>query len=181
MFKTRFHRARPAQASVGGFTLIELLTVVAMFAILIAVVSPAFNDTTRSNRLDATAIEFQSALKLARSEAVKRGTLVAVDPVTAGDWTSGLRITVDGDRNPVTAPVAGDQLIRQYVSLKNVVATLGPTRWVFDNTGANITLAAATSARVPIDNRVQLNLDSTPRCVRVNKAGMVTVINGACS
>jgi type IV fimbrial biogenesis protein FimT len=163
-----------------GFTLVELMTVVAMFALLIAVASPAFNDTVRSNRIDAAVTEVRSALALARSEAVKRASFVAVDPVTGTDWASGVRISVDRDNNPSTGPLPADTLVRQSGTLRNISVPVAPARIVFDGMGNNIEPAADPTQRVPRVTNVQLNFDSTPRCVRINGAGRVNVTTGAC-
>lgn len=61
-----------------GFTLIELLITVAMVAVVLAIGIPSFKSTIERNQLATMANEFMSALNIARSEAVKRGTAVAV-------------------------------------------------------------------------------------------------------
>ncbi|MEB1220701.1 Tfp pilus assembly protein FimT/FimU [Xanthomonas campestris pv. campestris] len=62
----------------GGFTLIELMVTVAVLAIVLAVAVPAFGTLIRSSRLTSNANEVVAALQLARSEAVRQNSLVAV-------------------------------------------------------------------------------------------------------
>jgi type IV fimbrial biogenesis protein FimT len=181
MYKTEHHGETQLARGIGGFSLIELMTVVAMFGILVAVVSPSFTTSTNNTRVDASVSELRSALRLARSEAVKRAALVAVDPVNAGDWTSGVRVTVDGDGDPSTPAVPTDLLVRQYTALTNASAPVGPTRFVFDPNGMNIALVSNPSGRVSITSKVQIYFGSTSNCIAVNKAGMLTVTSGACS
>ena len=57
-----------------GFTLVELLITIVVISVLLATGVPAFLDFIKNNRLTAQTNELVSAIQLARSEAVKRGT-----------------------------------------------------------------------------------------------------------
>lgn len=61
-----------------GFTLIELMVTLAVFGLLAAFAAPSVTGLMRSNRLSTQTNEFISALNIARSEAVKRGTVVTL-------------------------------------------------------------------------------------------------------
>lgn len=58
-------------AAVRGFTLIELMVATAVLAIVSVVAIPAFGNLISSNRLNAQANEFLSAITYARSEAIR--------------------------------------------------------------------------------------------------------------
>lgn len=81
-----------------GFTLIELMITLAIAAIVLAIGVPSFQGMMRNNRAAAQMNEFTSALNLARSEAVKRGVNVGLEPNTGG-WAQGWTVFVDTDGN----------------------------------------------------------------------------------
>jgi type IV fimbrial biogenesis protein FimT len=91
---------RPLSAS--GFTLIELITTLTIAGILTAIAVPTFNSVISSNRLTAYTNEFVTALNLARSEAIKRGTKVTImrnkDSVDYA-WEKGWDVFIDSDNN----------------------------------------------------------------------------------
>ncbi len=61
-----------------GFTLIELLVTIAVAAILTAVAAPSFRSLLVNNDIRAESEAAKHLLKLARSEAIKRGLPVVV-------------------------------------------------------------------------------------------------------
>lgn len=90
-----------------GLTLVELMVTLAVAIILLAVGMPLFSGVVANNRATAQTNTFVAAFKLARSEAVKRATEVAVcavndpaaNPLTCGsnsNWPNGLLVFVDG-------------------------------------------------------------------------------------
>ena len=62
----------------SGFTLVELLTVLAVAAVLTSVAIPALSRMNANNRMVAEINQLASALRLARSEALKRGNNVEI-------------------------------------------------------------------------------------------------------
>jgi type IV fimbrial biogenesis protein FimT len=86
----------------NGFTLIELLITLAIAAILLTTAIPSFREIIRNNQLTTQANNLVTALHLARSEAVKRRTRVAVCAGTTaagctGGWNDGWIVFVDAD------------------------------------------------------------------------------------
>jgi type IV fimbrial biogenesis protein FimT len=62
----------------SGFTLVELLVTLVVVSILLAVGAPAFQDFIKNNRVTGQTNDLVSAIQLARSEALKRGTNMVV-------------------------------------------------------------------------------------------------------
>ena len=81
-----------------GLTLIELMVTLAAAIILIAVGMPLFSGVAANNRATAQTNALVSAIKLARSEAVKRGANVSIAAVSS-DWVNGWTVFVDANTN----------------------------------------------------------------------------------
>ena len=112
----------PCRPPAAGFTLIELAIVLAIVGILCRVATPGLSRTAAARALAAQSSEFVSALRFARSEALKRGMPVSVcaaapggPPLTcqgprAADWRSGWIVFADSRRRGVLA--VGDPVLR---------------------------------------------------------------------
>ena len=61
-----------------GFTLVELLITIVVITVLLAAGVPAFKDFIKNNRVTAQTNDLISAIQLARSEALKRGSNTVV-------------------------------------------------------------------------------------------------------
>lgn len=101
-----------------GFTLVELLVTLSVLAILLAVAVPSFQGTIASNQLTSRTNELVSALNLARSEAIRRGTRVTLCKSSSGtacsstgDWEQGWIAFVDTTRSGTTASVDSGETI----------------------------------------------------------------------
>ena len=88
--------SQPA-ARARGFTVIELMITVAVAVVLVALALPSFRGTIISNNVTQTTNALLHDLNIARSEAVRRGTLVAVISNSgSGNWSSGWYVQADG-------------------------------------------------------------------------------------
>ncbi|MBF1235961.1 MAG: GspH/FimT family pseudopilin, partial [Lautropia mirabilis] len=70
---------KSSQAS-AGFTLQEMLVVMAIMGIVAAMAAPSFRDFAIQRSIAAQITDLTSALRLARSEALKRGREVSLCP-----------------------------------------------------------------------------------------------------
>ena len=119
-----------------GFTLIELLVVIFVSSIVLALGIPAFNQFMATNRMAAAVNDLVSAMHIARSEAVKRGSIVSL--CTSANWDSNapdctygspadegwiVFLDVDGDIS-----VDGDDIvIQQHAPLQdNIMVAANP-------------------------------------------------------
>ena len=81
----------------SGFTLLEMMITITVLAILVGIGVPSFTNIIRTNRMASQTNELLGSFAVARSEAVKRGTLVTVCPANAAQtacaasdaWSNG--------------------------------------------------------------------------------------------
>lgn len=97
-----------------GFTLVELMITIFVAAILVTIALPSFRELLISNRVTESTNQLISDLNLARSEAVNRGTLVAVVSTSgSNDWSGGWRVIADSVfKNDGTFTDTGDAVLR---------------------------------------------------------------------
>ncbi|AJO80738.1 GspH/FimT family pseudopilin [Pseudomonas sp. MRSN 12121] len=76
-----------------GFTLLELLIALAVSAILLTLVVPAFSQMAQRAKADSDLSELLRSLNYARLEAIERGLPVHLRPEAVdADWSRGLEI-----------------------------------------------------------------------------------------
>jgi type IV fimbrial biogenesis protein FimT len=86
-----------------GFTLLELIVTLGVAAVLVTVGVPSFLSFVQNNRATTHTNDLVTALNLARSEAMQRGTPVTVCSSTNGttcsgatDWSNGWVVLAPG-------------------------------------------------------------------------------------
>jgi len=96
----------------SGFTLVELMITIVVVTIMLAMGAPAFKDFIKNNRVTAQTNDLVSAIQLARSEALKRGTNVVVCASKDGakctgkdTWADGWIVFSDFDQTDGANPV----------------------------------------------------------------------------
>jgi type IV fimbrial biogenesis protein FimT len=122
-----------------GFTLTELLVTLAIASILMVVALPVMNSVGTAMRLTSLSNDFLSQLHLARSEAIKRNSRVAIcksgdgsSCSESGDWEQGSIVFHDANDNglrevdeqliqrgqplPDDFRFTGNQNVRHYIS-----------------------------------------------------------------
>ncbi len=105
-----------------GFTLIELMITIAIIGIVTAIGLPSFKSIMSSSRLTTNANMLVASLNLARSEAIKRNTIVYVANIGSVEqtWENGWNIFIDGNGNKVfDEGDEKDTLLKTYQALNN--------------------------------------------------------------
>jgi len=87
-----------------GFTLIELLVVISIIAILASLAVPSFSDIIRRQKSSGEANVLFSLVYLARSEAIKRNSVVTICKSNnadqcSGNWSDGWIVFQDDDKD----------------------------------------------------------------------------------
>ena len=90
-----------------GVSLLELLTAISVFAILGAIAMPGLSNLRHDAARTAAVNDFFHALFLARSESIKRGSVVSLCKTTDGntcmnrspDWNAGWMVFANTDRD----------------------------------------------------------------------------------
>lgn len=148
-----------------GFTLTELMIVVAVFAVLVSLALPSYNQFVRNQRVKTASFDLFSSLVQARSEAIVRNASITVAPVSS-NWANGW-----------TVKDAGGTLIREQQAVA-AVTFAGPTSVVYNGSGR------LSSASVPFPS-VPLELTAsgssiTTRCITIDLSGRPVTKDTAC-
>ena len=124
---SRAQSVAPISLEPRGFTLIELLVTISIAVILLTVAAPSFITFLQNNRLSTQTTELVTALQYAKSEAIKRNTIVSVCPVAgattvctggATAWSNGWTVMTDPNNDCVKD--TGDEVLRAWPAVDNV-------------------------------------------------------------
>lgn len=158
----------PAPPMAGGFTLVELLVVLTVSIILLAAAIPSFSDNLLAVRLGNHTSALAGALQKARSEAIKRNTVISVcasangsDCAVTGGWEQGWIV------------LAGSTVLEYQQALPNghrLGERDGTLRLNFQPTGVGVTPAQFTACRATPQSRLA-------RTLSVSTTGLTTAIS----
>lgn len=93
----------------SGFTLIELMIVIAILAITFSLSVPAYKDLQLRQKINGQANQLFSIIYLARSEAIKRSSVVTIckssdNQTCGGFWSDGWVMFADYDEDGALDP-----------------------------------------------------------------------------
>jgi type IV fimbrial biogenesis protein FimT len=167
-----------ASARHKGFTLIELMLTLLVMAIVLTLAVPSFTGIIRNTRATTDVNTLVSALQLARSEAVKRGTEVSVTATDATSLASGYCVKLGGAGVACSAPDATpDNRLRVYDAIEsdfNAVAS----EVVFNRMGELVSANALTISIAPYG--CPTGKADALRQLQIGLGGQVTVSRGDC-
>lgn len=154
----------------AGFTLIELMAAILVLAILISIAAPSFTSSIRDSQIATTSNELQTALQLARSEAVMRhNNVIVCRRNSAGDdcengtnWSAGWLIRQSG----------GD-IIKVWQSVPDV-AIVGP------NTGVTYQRSGMISTTASFSVTQSRCTGSQKRTISIALSGLSKIAKADC-
>jgi len=158
-----------------GFSLIELMVSISVLAILLSIAVPSFRDASLSSQLRSSSNDLVASTHFARSEALKRNTVVTLcvssDGTTcgAGGWEQGWIV------------VAGATLLNYHAATPSglkITDSGGATTLAFQPTGIGATPASLTVCRAAPSAGPQ------ERVVTIDASGRAhvrTTMTGICS
>ena len=164
----------------SGFTLIELMVTLAVLAIILTIGVPSFRTLIESNRVTSQANTFLSAVNLARTEAIKRGSQVAL-LAEAGGFANGYCVAV-GTYADCGAAEAADDVIRAFEEPGALVLRDGGlTSVAFDGRGFRSAPGAGVNVQIEFEPQSCTAGEQRMRQLTVARAGRASVTQGACT
>ncbi|TMG87507.1 MAG: prepilin-type N-terminal cleavage/methylation domain-containing protein [Betaproteobacteria bacterium] len=154
--------------ALAGFTLVELLTVIVVLAVIAAIAMPSLEQALVNQRLRAAGTDLMSSLMLARSEAIKRRSVVEVAPLSGNDWRTGWRVI-----NVKT----GKQIDKKDALGRRVTVALAPAVIDYDRYGR---MSVAGVTRVQFADSDPGNAAERSRCVTIDPGGLPRIATGPC-
>lgn len=152
----------PTQGRAGrqhGFTLVELMVTITVMGVVLAIGVPSFRDFIASQRVKTVVSEFNSALFIARSEAIKRNAPVVITSAGSG-WQGGW-----------TIKAGAIDLVTQQ-TIPDLAVTLVATH---DNSAVT-TITFAGNGRLlpaPVEKlKFQASGTSSSKCLHVDQTGV---------
>lgn len=149
-----------------GFSLLELVVTLMIVIILAAIAAPSMREMNINSVVKSNANDLVTALNLARAEAVKRGSDVAV-VAQGGDWNDGWQIETTG---VVETLISHPPITEDY---RVLAAPTGPgslSRVVFTATGA---LRDATAYNFSVCRPTAHPGDANSRRIIVSATGTI--------
>lgn len=163
-----------------GFTLIELLITALVAAIVLTYAIPSFRDMLRRNEVVAHTNDLTADLNAARTEAVKRGSRVAICASDDGstcagdnDWASGWLVFVDSSEGD-DGPEMAEKLLVRSKTPQYMIMT-GPESVQYTPRGA-----VTTTPEVPFSINDAGCADDRARQIQINAAGLARFTYSDC-
>jgi len=165
-----------------GFTLVEISMTLLVAGVMMAIAYPSFVSLTQNQRAVTMANQFIGAIKLARSEAIKRSSTVSLCPANTAqtacgdDWTQGWLIFVDPDNNGVVANNIDRLRVNSQLELGASITP--PSGQSFVSFGAQGFVTNGAGAYTLVADNCE---GQHARTVTLSNSGRVEVSSAACS
>ena len=148
------------QVFVGGFTLIEMSATLAVLLVLSALAAASMSSTLMNNRAYATQAEFIAYVAYARSEAIRRRSIVVVGataPVSGNAFGGGWSVWVDANGNGIQD--SGETVLRSHEAVANIVVGDGTVQAIAFTPMGFLTPTAAVDIKVCPNDRTLAGFD----------------------
>jgi type IV fimbrial biogenesis protein FimT len=183
LFPHRMRAAENRTSSERGFTLIELMVTITILAIVLGIAVPSFNNATLGSKLGSYANNLVASVNLARSEAIKRNTVLTLcvsadgsNCTTTGGWEQGWIVACKTTSPATSCDGSGPNWLvfhRQQAAATGIKisATSGSTIRAIDlmPTGVGSTPATFTLCRATP------SVGASQRQISINSTGRATV------
>ena len=150
-----------------GYTLVELMITIAIAVILTMLAIPNMGSMLHGQQVKSASRDLVSTVEFARSEAIKRNSLVNVSAQAAG-WSAGWAVA------PGTAAA-----IRNESALSGITITEANSNTQFQF-GGNGRMQQPLNLSFTIKSTVT-GTNLQPLCVKVGATGRTQITTGACS
>jgi type IV fimbrial biogenesis protein FimT len=173
-----------------GFTLVELMVTVAILVILLAIGAPQLQGFLAKRSVSTQADIFASALRMARSEAIKRGQLVTICASDAPEaaiktcngasdnWSTGWVVFVDGGTKSTID--GSDEVLAVQQSFPSTGGINPPAGKKQAISFAANGLAVGEMNSFDVKPKLTAADGSTFKCVALAASGRIKITDGAC-
>ncbi|MCE2744846.1 MAG: GspH/FimT family protein [Burkholderiales bacterium] len=168
----------------AGVSLVEILIAVAILALLALAATPQLIEYTEKRRLYNSLNEFQAAISLARSEAIRRNTSVRLSPVSNDQnniWGSGWYVWIDQNSNSQFDTNGDVVLLSKSVLPPGVTASSNASNSTLEFTGSgfirNFNPTNTTSQVID----VRICTGTTGELISISRNGLTTNLRSTCA
>ena len=157
-----------SRGRIRGFTLIELMVTLTVLAIMLGIGVPSFKNFIAGQKVKTATYDLMASLLLARSEAVKRNTNVALTPGSATAWAGGWTVGT------------GTLTLLQQQAADGV--TITPKDPASPSTAVSlVSLSFAATGRPAAKAYFEVTGITATKCVKVDPSGIPSSIQGVCT
>lgn len=169
-----------------GFTLMELMVTIAILAIMVIIAVPDFTSIIQNNTITSTTNDLISSLHYARSEAIKRNTLVSVCATAdttyttcGGNWNLGWIVFVNPTGGTTINNSAATPLLRvETITDQNITISTSPNTSIATYNGAGFPVA--NTANLVFTIKATGCTSTAGRQLSISMTGLPSITQIAC-
>ncbi len=101
-----------------GFTFLELMVGIVLLVVILGLGIPSFNGLIQTSAIASSNNGLVSAINIARSEAIKRHSIIEIRPISAANWNLGWRVWQDRNGN---SAIDANEILRTFSAISDRV------------------------------------------------------------